>query len=112
MAGEDTAGLKIALGKTQSRRASSMEGVMKHLTFAACLEQHRAGNLAMQFVFAQRVNQHIQANPRSNPTHGIHQAHVFCRIFWHFPLKNHQIEARTLIGGAACIGSEHDEAGR
>jgi hypothetical protein len=112
MVSEDAVGLQIALGKAQQRRASSMEGVMQHLTFDACLEQHRAGNLPTPLVFTQRVNQQVQANPWSNPADGIHQAHVFCRPIRHFPFDDHQVEVRTFVGCAARVGPEQDDAVR
>ncbi len=62
-----------------------MEGVMQHLSFDACLEQHRAGNLPTPLVFTHRVNQQVQANPWRNPADGLHQAHVFCRLVRDFP---------------------------
>ncbi len=88
-----------------------MEGVMQHLAFDACLEQHRAGNLSTPLVFTQRVNQQVQANPWGNPADGIHQAHVFRRPILHFPFDDHQIQVRTLVGRAARVGPEQDDAG-
>ena len=84
---------------------------MQHLTFAACLEQYRARNLPTPLVFTQRVNQQVQANPWSNPADGVHQAHVFGHPIRNFPFDDHKVEVRTLVGRAARVGPEQDDAG-
>ena len=84
---------------------------MQDLTFAACLEQHRAGNLATPLEFTQGVNQQVQAHPWSQSTDGIHQAHVFGRPVRYFPFDDHQVEVRTLVSHAERVGSEENDAG-
>ena len=84
---------------------------MQQPAFDACREQHRTWSLATALEFTEWIDQQVQADPWSDPTHGIHQAHAFRRPVWYFAFDDHQVEVRTLVLVAAHIGSEQNDAG-